>query len=207
MIRRGFVYLIIYLAAFFAAELGETAFALHEIEHSVIRLHIPADSDSTADQTAKLLVRDALLAHAGEWIPAGADFAESCSAVRAHLPEIRQTALSALQDAGCAASVRVSFGEMSFPERSYGSFTLPAGDYTALRVEIGSGEGQNWWCVMYPALCLPAASDCEPADILSAAACDLTEHPDEYELRLKCVDLFRTAVRRVTRKTETLRPA
>ncbi|MBR6106892.1 MAG: stage II sporulation protein R [Oscillospiraceae bacterium] len=193
--KYAFRLLAILFCAVLAANLLQTEEMLEEVEHSVIRLHILADSDSTADQTHKLLVRDALLAHADTWIPAGADWEEGCEALRSHLPEIQQTAQDTLRDAGCGDSVTVSFGEADFPVREYSGFTLPAGRYQALRVVIGSGSGQNWWCVMYPALCLPAA--CDGADSTVSDMPALTKEPETYELRLKCVDMLRALLRRL----------
>ena len=193
--------LLILLLAAAAANLGHTAQALSQIEQSVIRLHILADSDSTADQTNKLLVRDALLESAADWIPADADFAAGCTALRRQLPAIRKTAEDALRAAGCSDSVDVSLEETAFPARKYGEFTLPAGDYQALRVEIGKAEGQNWWCVMYPVMCIPAAEQ-KPEEFLSEDACSLALHPEEYEIRLKCVDTARAAVRWIRQTIE-----
>jgi len=179
-----------------AANLLHTEAMLEQVERSVIRLHILADSDSTADQTHKLLVRDALLQSAGDWIPDGATWAEGCAALREKLPEIQKKAEETLRAAGCDAPVQVSFGEAAFPDRSYGDFTLPAGNYQALRVEIGSGSGQNWWCVMYPALCLPAAGS-RPVSLPEDGAGELTAHPEKYEVRLKCVDVLRAVFRKL----------
>ncbi|MBQ8922606.1 MAG: stage II sporulation protein R [Oscillospiraceae bacterium] len=187
--------LAILFCAVFAANLMHTEAMLEQIEHSVIRLHILANSDSTADQTQKLLVRDALVQAASEWIPEGATWAEGCEALRARLPEIQQRAEETLRAAGCDAPVQVSFGEAAFPVRSYGDITLPAGNYQALRVEIGAGKGQNWWCVMYPALCLPAAE--AEASLPEGEARRLTEQPEKYEIRLKCVDALRAVFRRL----------
>ena len=182
------------LLAFAAVNIGRTGAALSSLEHSVIRLHILANSDSTADQTEKLLVRDALLAQAADWIPAQADMAAGCAALEAHLPEIRQTAEQTLREAGCGDAVAVTLEKTAFPARTYGDLTLPAGEYEALRVKIGEAAGQNWWCVMYPALCVPAA-DADPAESLDDAAYALAAHPEEYEIRLKCVELFRAVSR------------
>ncbi len=183
------------LCAVIAANLLHTEQMLEKVEQSVIRLHILANSDSTADQTAKLLVRDSLLSSASSWIPEGAAWDEGCDALREKLPEIRKTAEEALRAAGCSDPVEVSFGETAFPERNYGDFTLPAGNYQALRVEIGCGKGQNWWCIMYPALCLPAVS--EPESPQNEEVCELTEHTEKYEIRLKCVDALRALFRRL----------
>ena len=183
------------LLAVAAASVHDTAAAVRALEQQVIRLHILADSDSTADQTEKLLVRDAVLAHTAEWIPEGADYTAGCKALRTSLAEIRQTAEKALRDAGCKDPVTVSFGETAFPARSYGSFTLPAGRYQALSIRIGSAEGQNWWCIMYPSLCIPAAADTDLRDVLPEDACRLAERPAEFEVRLKCADFCTAAVR------------
>ena len=196
------------LLAIAAASVHETASARAALEQEVIRLHILADSDSTADQTDKLLVRDAVLALAAEQLPYDADAEAVCAALRASLPEIQQTAERTLREAGCTDPVRVSLGRTAFPARSYGRYTLPAGDYRALRIEIGSAAGQNWWCVMYPSLCIPAAEAQPPEECLSAEARDLAEHPEAFELRLKCADVCRAAVRLLhTQLTETETPA
>ena len=194
--------LLILLLAAAAANIGHTAETLSEIEHTVIRLHILADSDETDAQMQKLLVRDALLEHASDWIPADADFAAGCDALRKKLPEIRQTAQDTLYAAGSRKTVRVSLEQTVFPTRKYGSMTLPAGEYEALRVEIGSAEGQNWWCVMYPAMCIPASSETEAESVLPDDARDLALHPERYEVRLKCVDTARAVIRRVRELTE-----
>lgn len=175
--------------AFATANIFQTGAALSSLEHSIIRLHILANSDSTADQTQKMLVRDALLAQASAWIPENADFSAGHAALQAHLPEIRQTAEQALRQSGCGDPVTVSLEQTAFPARTYGELTLPEGNYQALRVEIGAAEGQNWWCVMYPAMCIPAAA--APETALDAEAYDLAAHPEDYEIRLKCVELFR----------------
>ncbi|MBR4200539.1 MAG: stage II sporulation protein R [Oscillospiraceae bacterium] len=189
----------ILLLAFAAVNIGKTGLALRSLEHSVIRLHILANSDATADQTRKLLVRDALLTQAASWIPENADFETGCAALQSHLPEIQQTAEQTLRAAGCGDAVQVSLEQTAFPARTYGDFTLPEGEYQALRVEIGAAAGQNWWCVMYPAMCIPAAA--VPADdVLGDAACDLAENPEEYEVRLKCVELYRAVSKWVTQK-------
>ena len=186
-----------------AVNLRQTAKTLETLEHGVIRLHILADSDSLEDQTEKLLVRDALLGASAGWFDRCAD-AEDCLAVlEQRLPEIERTAAEALRGNGSSDTVSASLGVTAFPARTYGSVTLPAGRYQSLTVQIGAGEGQNWWCVMYPALCLPAAL---PADrqhtLLSGAlpedAVGMMQEPERYEIRLKCVDVCRSVAAWVT---------
>ena len=133
-----------------AANLYSTEQKLESLEQNVIRLHIRANSDSLTDQTAKLRLRDAILPYAQEWL-AGCDTqSERIAAMQQRLPEIRSLAESVLKEAGCSSSVSAEFGETAFPERTYGRYTLPAGNYQSLILTVGAGEGQNWWCLMYP---------------------------------------------------------
>ncbi len=199
------------LPAIAAASVHETAAAKYALEHGVIRLHILANSDSTADQTDKLLVRDAVLSHASAWIPQNADYESGCAALKEAIPAVQRIAEQTLRDAGCKDPVTVTFGETAFPARSYGACTLPAGNYQALQVRIGEAAGQNWWCVMYPSLCIPAAAETEPSalfqDALPEDARSLTAHPEEFELRLKCADVCMAAVSRLRALTQTETPA
>ena len=124
----------------------------------VIRLHVIANSDSPEDQALKLEVRDQVLAHAEELYPAGAD-RTAAAAIQEHLPELAAAGQRVLEERGCDYAVRAELTETWFPTKEYEDFALPAGEYTALRVVIGEGAGQNWWCVAFPPLCLGAASE------------------------------------------------
>lgn len=184
-----------------AANLYSTEQKLEALEQNVIRLHIRANSDSLTDQTAKLRLRDAILPYAQEWL-AGCDTqSERIAAMQQRLPEIRSLAESVLKEAGCSSSVSAEFSETAFPERTYGRYTLPAGNYQSLILTVGAGEGQNWWCLMYPALCIPASAYGR-AGSLPEDAEDLACAPQEYEIRLKCVDLFRSIGRWMREKYE-----
>ncbi|MDR0822076.1 MAG: stage II sporulation protein R [Oscillospiraceae bacterium] len=125
----------------------------------LFRLHIIANSDSDADQQLKYSLRDFLLADLEE-IFAGCDTAEqSRAAAEANRALIEAKARRFVRDSGYDYDVRVSTTKTYFTTRVYGDLTVPAGDYHALRVIIGEGGGRNWWCVLFPPLCLPAASD------------------------------------------------
>jgi len=131
-----------------------------------LRLHIRAGSDSVADQSAKLHVRDAVLAYLDAACPAQSK-PDALTWAAQHLFELQLTARHALAKLGVRAPVRVQLVNMYFPTRRYGSGTLPAGRYDAVRIELGTGAGRNWWCVLYPGLCraacggyaLPAEND------------------------------------------------
>jgi len=127
-----------------------------EIYDSMIRLHVIARSDSTEDQAEKLAVRDTVLEMLSRKMADAASYGEALAAAGASLPDIER---AAAETAGCA--VRVTLSREKYPVRFYENFTLPAGEYTSLRVIIGEGAGRNWWCVLFPQLCTARASEDE----------------------------------------------
>lgn len=129
-----------------------------EIYDRVVRLHVLANSDSEEDQARKLKVRDAILAVTAPLLEDCTDQADAESRLRAHEEEILSAAHAALIDDGRDEAVSILFGTETYPERTYDSFCFPAGDYLSMRVCIGNAEGQNWWCCLYPPLCLGAAT-------------------------------------------------
>ena len=145
-----------------------------------LRLHIRAESDSVADQSAKLHVRDAVLAYLDAACPAETK-ADALTWAAQHLFELQLTARHALAKLGIRTPVRVQLVNMYFPTRRYGSGTLPAGRYDAVRIELGTGAGRNGWCVLYPGLCRSACgSYAQPAE--NDLVCG------EYILRFKVVE-------------------
>ena len=125
----------------------------------VLRLHVIANSDSEADQARKLLVRDAVLSRASQLLD-GADDRQSAEAALApHLDELAQAGENALARTGRTDPVTVTLADQWFPTKEYDGFSLPAGQYRALRVTIGAGAGHNWWCVVFPPLCLASVAE------------------------------------------------
>lgn len=123
------------------------------IANSVIRLHIRANSNDIKDQELKLKVRDRILKEAGQRFNNSRDIATAREYTKENLNTITEIAKDEIQKNGYNYNVKASFGKADFPTRIYGDMTLPAGTYEALVVEIGSGKGENWWCVMFPPLC------------------------------------------------------
>ena len=125
----------------------------------VLRLHVVANSDSEGDQARKLLVRDAVLARASAVLD-GVDGREQAEALLApRLDELAQAGADALARTGNYDPVSVTLADQWFPTKEYDGFSLPAGQYRALRVTIGAGEGRNWWCVVFPPLCLASVAE------------------------------------------------
>lgn len=124
------------------------------LRENFLRLHVVGASDSKEDQDVKLLVRDAVLASLEEGLDDLTDPAAAYDYVARMLPKVEEAANRCLQAAGFSDTVQVSLTEEAFPTREYDTFSLPAGVYQALRVVIGEGEGKNWWCVVFPQLCV-----------------------------------------------------
>lgn len=129
-----------------------------EVRGEVLRLHIPANSDSEEDQRIKLQLRDALLERFGGELEECGDLAAANARAAELLPEIEEFANRFLSGSGFSYGAKAELVEMYFTTREYDRVILPAGQYTALRVTLGSGSGQNWWCVIFPQLCLPAVA-------------------------------------------------
>ena len=119
----------------------------------VFRLHVIADSNSEADQAIKLAVRDAIIQELGDMD--GAQTSQEAEQYAAqHLEELIETANGVLEEEGFPYRATAEIGTFEFPDKTYGDVTYPAGEYDALRLVLGQGEGQNWWCVMFPPLCI-----------------------------------------------------
>lgn len=127
------------------------------IYDNTLRLHVIANSDSTHDQSAKLLVRDAVLAELRLLTAQAQTQEEATRLVSQNLDHLRKTCESTLTALGEAPAVSLYLSKEKYPTRDYGSIRLPAGIYDSLRIEIGEAGGENWWCVLYPALCTDVA--------------------------------------------------
>lgn len=126
----------------------------------VIRLHVIANSDTAADQALKLAVRDRILEEAEDLFAPGASLEEARAALEEALPALAAAGAEAVGEQGYTYPVSAALEDgVWFPTKEYGDFALPAGQYTALRLTIGEGAGQNWWCVVFPPLCLGSVSE------------------------------------------------
>lgn len=168
------------------------ASACADIRQDVLRMHVIANSDSEADQTVKLQVRDAVL-EAGETLFDGSlTAADAGQILQEDVDALEHAANRVLAENGFAYSAQVEIGKDFFATRTYdGTATLPAGEYMAVRVILGAGQGQNWWCVMFPPMCLPAAeSEAQLEDVLTDREEKIVESNPKYEARFKIVEFF-----------------
>ena len=147
------ILLVVLMALSFLPVHGE-----QEIYETVVRLHVLANSDSAEDQALKLQVRDAVLEVATPLVQNCRSQAEAVEILNAHLHDLEAAAAAVLAAEGYAYPVTVRLGEEDYPTRTYESCAFPAGRYVSLRVCIGEAEGQNWWCCLFPPLCLSAAT-------------------------------------------------
>ena len=188
-------FLVLLATLFIAVMPTEAEGAVYE---DTVRLHILAESDTRKSQNLKLVVRDAVLSEFSEELGKKSSAEEAKAELAALLPKIRAVAEDAVREEGEDCDVNVTLTEEWYEARSYGEITLPGGYYSSLRIILGEGEGQNWWCVMFPPLCLEVASENAPADD------GVKKYTDEeftlisqngYNAKFKILELISTAFR------------
>ncbi len=162
-----------------------------EISNEVFRLHILANSDSESDQELKLKVRDKVLEYTESLFENSHSKEEAENVVSDNLQEICNVALKEVRNNGYDYGVTAEITNMYFSTRYYDSYTLPSGMYDALRITIGSGEGHNWWCVMYPSVCISSEENQDKAakEALNENQYDIVKN-EQYEYKFKIVEIF-----------------
>ena len=162
-----------------------------ELRENILRLHIVANSDTEADQTLKLAVRDKILENTSTLFEDCTDLISAQAAAQDNLDLIADTAQQVIDENGLSYSAKVSVGDAYFNTREYDDFTLPAGTYRSLIVTLGEGKGKNWWCVVFPAVCLPAAADeASLTDSVSKSSAKVAENPQKYVMKFKTVEIY-----------------
>ncbi|MBP3384827.1 MAG: stage II sporulation protein R [Firmicutes bacterium] len=142
---------------------GTEQAAVNEYE-GIIRLHVIANSDSVDDQNLKLKVRDAVIEEVGK-LEAKKDIDESREWLASHLDDLEAAANAVIAENGCNYRAKAELGVRWIPEKTYGDMYFPAGNYEALTITLGEGAGQNWWCVLFPPLCLITEDEEELAEM------------------------------------------
>lgn len=163
------------------------------IRSSVLRFHILANSDSEEDQALKLAVRDKILSLDQKVFGASSSLADAKVQAQKYLSMLKAAAEEEIKEQGYSYDVQIELTNMYFTTREYEAFTLPAGFYDAVRITIGEGKGHNWWCVLYPPLCVPAAEKTDSADlsdVLTPQEEEIVEGGEKYEFRFALVELW-----------------
>lgn len=170
-----------------------------KIRNEVLRLHVIANSDSDFDQSLKLKVRDAVLKESPEIFDGSVNIENAIKKIKPELKTIKKNAEKIIEENGYDYNVRVTISREYFTTRTYETVTLPAGKYLALRIVIGEGEGHNWWCVMFPPMCLPAASkEKEIGSVLNENEVKLVCKNPKYEIRFKIVEIYEEMKNRIS---------
>ncbi len=180
----------IILATFLLAAIPTEAEA--EIYDDTLRLHILANSDSESDQKLKLKIRDKILLKYCEELKSY-EFQDALEKVEILLPDIEEDVNIWLSELGSPYTARATLKEEWYDTREYESFTLPKGNYTSLRIIIGNGDGKNWWCVMYPPLCMNLATENAPIDdgIIDYSKEEIAIiKGGEYNIKFKLLETF-----------------
>lgn len=174
-----------------------------DLSGRVLRLHILANSDSHEDQALKLKVRDRILKESAGLLDGVTTLSEAEERVQNKIPQLEQAASEEIHRQGYSYPVSMELSPSFFNTRVYGKITLPAGTYNALQVRIGTAKGHNWWCVLFPALCLPAAQD--PAklqDVISADQMKIVSGKSEtYEIKFKVLEWVQEVQQWVNQKS------
>ena len=175
---------------FFTALGAFAVFAEHceNVRGEVLRLHIPANSDSPEDQAVKLEIRDMVLNEFGSRFTDCPDLSLAEEQAALLIPEIERRCTEYLHESGFDYGAKAELVSMYFTTREYDKLILPAGEYTALRITLGSGGGHNWWCVIFPQLCLPAVSDKTSANAESVL--DSFGKPQKITVKFALFEMF-----------------
>lgn len=161
-----------------------------ELRDNVLRLHIVANSDSTADQELKIEIRDEILKQSETLFEKSTDLNSALKNAEENLEIYEEIANRVIEEQGFNYSATVKIGKRFFETRVYDDFTLPAGEYDALIVELGEGVGKNWWCVIFPGVCVPTDKEASLKDSVGEKSAKIAENPKPYKIRFKSVEIY-----------------
>lgn len=162
----------------------------NELRQGVLRLHIIANSDSSADQTLKLAVRDEILKNSTDIFKDCKTIDDAITTASVNLENINQIANNVIKENGFNYTANVSVGDRHFDTRVYDDFTLPAGTYKSLIIDLGAAKGKNWWCVVFPCVCVPTATDASLTDSVSVEAANTAQNAPKYEIKFKSIEIY-----------------
>ena len=161
-----------------------------DLRQNVLRLHIIANSDSEADQALKLKIRDAILSETGSLFANSQSLEEANLQTEQHLKNFEEIANRVINENGFGYDATATIGERFFETRHYENFTLPAGNYRSLIINLGESKGKNWWCVVYPTVCIPAASKGKLEDSVKSESAQIARGSKRFVMRFKTVEVY-----------------
>ena len=180
----SFVLILSFSVAIFSAQCSD-------IENSVLRMHVIANSDSDEDQMVKLLVKDEVVKEGAKLLENAETKEEAMNILMENILLLEETANKELSENGFEEKAEVSVEKTFFPTRQYENVTLPAGIYDSLLVEIGEAKGKNFWCVMFPSMCIPMAQkEDKLCEVLTSDEYEITSNPQNYKIQWKTAEIF-----------------
>jgi len=153
MCKKVLIVTMVVLLAFGIHFIFYSEHVAESLEQNLIRLHVVANSNSEEDQALKIDIKDTIVKYMGDKLKSSKNISESKQIINLNMDNIREIIDKEIKSCGKNYPVKINLGRYPFPTKSYGDITLPAGNYQALKVSIGKGEGSNWWCVLFPPLC------------------------------------------------------
>ncbi len=162
----------------------------NELQNGVLRLHIIANSNSAEDQALKLAVRDEILKQSTDIFKDCKNVDDAVKVATTQLDTVDEIANGVIKQQGFTYTAASTVGNSYFDTRVYSDFTLPAGEYKSLIIRLGEGEGKNWWCVVFPCVCVPTASNAKLTDSVSKSTAQTAENASKYEIRFKSFEIY-----------------
>lgn len=160
-----------------------------DLRQNVLRLHIIANSDSAPDQELKLKIRDEILKEASGLFLDADSLSVAENKVKDNLSYFSEIANDVIKENGFSYKATVSLGDCFFETRHYDTFSLPAGEYRSLIIKIGEAKGKNWWCVIFPSVCIPAAAS-NLRDSVKEESAQIAEQSGRYIIKFKTVEIY-----------------
>ncbi len=170
-----------------------------DLRHNVLRLHIVANSDSKKDQELKLKIRDAVLKESNSLFEKDTDLNCAIETTEKNLSKYEKIANQVIAEEGFSYRAKAKIGTAFFDTRAYEDFTLPSGSYESLIINIGKAQGKNWWCVIFPSVCVPTENKATLSDSVGKKGTQIAENSENYVIRFKAVEIYEKLKQKLTK--------
>ena len=169
---------------------ADFAASCEELRDNVLRLHIVANSDSEQDQTLKLEIRDRILEESQSLFEPEKDLQSAIKTAKENLKLYEKIANEVISEAGLDYKAEAKIGKAFFETRVYEDFTLPSGEYESLIINLGKAEGKNWWCVVFPSVCLPLENRASLSQSVGEKGCEIAQNGEKFKVKFKTVEIY-----------------